>query len=138
LVSLGGREAGVLADGPRLLREHRRVGAAEEGRDAGQVASVGDVGVGGRVHDAVGDAFGREPRFGLAGGACHCAVLAFGNSAKPYGSLVKSGFIGRAQSTRVVVIRVTVAGSGALRGVVGVPRSTVVWFESWGQALSGR
>ena len=60
---LGRREAGVLADRPRLGDVHRRVGAAQERRDAGQrveEVEAGDVGAG--VDRLDRDALGRQPR----------------------------------------------------------------------------
>ena len=65
-VRLGGRgEAGVLADGPRLGGVHRRVRAAQVGRDAGiGVEEVDTAQVGGGVERLDGDALRRIPHRG--------------------------------------------------------------------------
>ena len=60
------REAGVLADGPRLRDVHGRVRPAQERRDAGiAVEEVEAGGVGRRIGALHRDAFGRQP--GIAG-----------------------------------------------------------------------
>ena len=62
---LGGGEAGVLADRPRLRRVHRRVGPAQERREAGVgVERVHVIEVSGGVERPHRDALGRVPRLG--------------------------------------------------------------------------
>ena len=65
---LGGREAGVLADGPRLGGVHRRVGTAEVRREARVgVQRVETLEVLGSVDRQDADALGRLPRLALDG-----------------------------------------------------------------------
>ena len=59
---LGGGEAGVLPDRPRLGDVHGRVGAAQIRRDAGEAVEAGQAGdIVRAVGRLDGDAFGREP-----------------------------------------------------------------------------
>jgi hypothetical protein len=59
---LGGGEAGVLADGPRLDRIHGGLRAAQEGLEAGQRVGVREAfGVGPGVQRLDGQAFGGDP-----------------------------------------------------------------------------
>ncbi len=55
---LGGREAGILADGPRPPGEHRRIRPAGVGRDAG-VAGIDPGDIGGAVYRLQRDSLGR-------------------------------------------------------------------------------
>jgi hypothetical protein len=59
---LGGREAGILADGPGTLGIHRRARAAGEGREAGQRIDMRQAfQVFGGIERLDGDALGRLP-----------------------------------------------------------------------------
>ena len=62
-------EAGILPDGPGLVDIHGGVGAAQVRRDAGPgLEEVDACKVGFAVAGFYQDAFGREPRFGVAAG----------------------------------------------------------------------
>ncbi len=76
---LGGREAGILADGPRTHDVHGRVGAAQEGGHACRIVQVlHPFEVLGRVGALDGDALGRQPRLDLAAALGGAAALAAG------------------------------------------------------------
>ena len=84
---LGRREAGVLADGPRLRDVHGRVRPAQERRDAGIAVDEVEAGdVGGRIGLLHRDAFGRQP--GIAAALAAAAAAA---ADPPSSTLVKSG-----------------------------------------------
>ena len=73
---LGGRESGVLADGPRTHHVHRRVGAAQERGDACRVVQVLHAfEVFGRIGALDGDALGRQPRLHLSAAFRGAAAL---------------------------------------------------------------
>ena len=73
---LGGRESGVLTDGPRTHHVHRRVGAAQERGDACRVVQVLHAfEVFGRIGALDGDALGRQPRLHLSAAFRGAAAL---------------------------------------------------------------
>ena len=110
---LGGGEAGVLPDRPRLVDVHRRVGTAQVRRDAGpglQEVQVGRVGAGvERRHD---DALGGVPR--------QLVRALPGGLAEPVGPLLR-GVVGHRQVAQVGV------GEGRdAAGHAGAPRASRV------------
>ena len=96
---LGGGEPGVLADGPRLGRVHRRVGPAQERRDPRiRPEEIEPGGVVGGVERPDPDALRGVPRRRLAAPARPSAAFQAsrpdGAAAPSRGTVVKSGIIG--------------------------------------------
>ena len=73
---LGGRETGILADGPRTHHIHRRVGTAQEGGDTCRIVQVLHAfEVFGRIGSLDGNALGRQPRLHLSAALRGAAAL---------------------------------------------------------------
>ena len=73
---LGGRESGILADGPRTHHVHRRIGSAEErGDTCGIVQVLHSFEVFGRIGSLDGNALGRQPRLHMSAAFRGAAAL---------------------------------------------------------------